>query len=107
MKRQNLRRRNSARCPRSFLSLPLPLNLPLQLAWRHVESPLFLLFEFDVRHVQHESSWSAGLRLAHLKTLPPLTFRCPSCAAAITPCQRLEGDSASSSTAYLAFVVPA
>src|SRR3972149_270523 len=50
VKRHNLRRRNSARCPRSFLSLPLPLNFPLPRLGGGISVPFH---EFDVRHVQH------------------------------------------------------
>src|SRR3954468_7375806 len=54
VKRQNLRRRNNARCPLSFLSLPnFPLPLPLPF------SPLrggmsCSFYEFDVGYVQHQ-----------------------------------------------------
>src|SRR3954452_6301891 len=64
VKRQNLRRRKSARCPLSFLSLPnFPLPFPLPLRGGGIFGFLFLSFdEFDVGHVQHELLRALALR---------------------------------------------
>src|SRR3954463_502740 len=64
VKRQNLRRRKSARCPLSFLSLPnFPLPFPLPLRGGGIFAFLFLSFdEFDVGHVQHQLLGALALR---------------------------------------------
>src|SRR3954468_8127067 len=71
VKRQNLRRRNSARCPLSFLSLP-NFPLPLPLPFSPLRGGMSCSFdEFDVGYVQHQLFRALAFRAQESLDLDP------------------------------------